>query len=72
MFILYNFLLIYFFLFCIISYMAQKKTFSTRVDENRIKALKHLAVDTDKSLGVLLEEAIADLVRKYEKKGIRS
>lgn len=51
--------------------MAQKKTFSTRVDERRIKALKHLAVDTDKSLGVLLEEAIADLVRKYAKKGIR-
>ena len=54
------------------SYMARKKTFSTRVDEGRIKALKHLAVDTDKSLGVLLEEAIADLVRKYEKKGIKS
>jgi predicted transcriptional regulator len=52
--------------------MVQKKTFSTRVDESRIKALKHLAVDTDKSLGVLLEEAIADLVRKYERKGIRS
>ena len=69
---LYNFLLFYFFIYCINSYMAQKKTFSTRVDEGRIKALKHLAVDTDKSLGVLLEEAIADLVRKYEKKGIRS
>lgn len=54
------------------SYMARKKTFSTRVDETRIKALKHLAVDTDKSLGALLEEAIADLVRKYEKKGIRT
>ena len=54
------------------SYMVQKKTFSTRVDENRINALKHLAVNTDKPLGVLLEEAIADLVRKYEKKGIRS
>jgi hypothetical protein len=49
-----------------------KKTFSTRVAEDRIKALKHLAVDVDKSLGVLLEEAILDLVRKYEKKGIRS
>lgn len=64
--------MIYFFLYYSNSYMAQKKTFSTRVDEARIKALKHLAVDTDKSLGVLLEEAITDLVRKYEKKGIRS
>jgi len=68
----FNFFLFYRFNYCINSYMAQKKTFSTRVDETRIKALKHLAVDTDKSLGVLLEEAIADLVRKYEKKGIRS
>lgn len=66
------FLLISIFLYCNNSYMPQKKTFSTRVDESRIKALKHLAVDTDKSLGVLLEEAIADLVRKYEKKGIKS
>jgi len=49
--------------------MGNKKVFSTRVDEGRIKELKHLAVDTDKSLGNLLEEAIRDLVKKYEKKG---
>jgi predicted transcriptional regulator len=48
--------------------MGNKKVFSTRVDENRIKDLKHLAVDTSKSLGVLLEEAIQDLIEKYEKK----
>jgi len=47
--------------------MDNKKTFSTRVDEDRIKELKHLAVDTDKSLGKLLEEAIQDLVKKYQK-----
>lgn len=46
--------------------MGQKKTFSTRIDDDRLKALKHLAVDTDKSLGELLEEAIEDLIRKYE------
>jgi len=46
--------------------MGQKKTFSTRIDDDRLKALKHLAVDTDKSLGELLEEAIKDLIRKYE------
>ena len=46
--------------------MGKKKVFSTRIDENRIKELKHLAVDTDKSLGILLEEAIADLLKKYE------
>jgi len=48
--------------------MSNKKIFSTRVDEDRIKELKHLAVDTDKSLGNLLEEAIQDIVRKYRKK----
>jgi predicted transcriptional regulator len=46
--------------------MSGKRTFSTRIDEDRLKALKHLAVDTDKSLGALLEEAIEDLIKKYE------
>jgi len=47
--------------------MGNKKVFSTRIDEDRVKELKHLAVDTDKSLGNLLEEAIQDLVKKYKK-----
>jgi predicted transcriptional regulator len=46
--------------------MAIKKTFSTRIDAERLKALKHLAVDEDKSIGVLLEEAIEELIKKYE------
>ncbi|MCF8070273.1 MAG: ribbon-helix-helix protein, CopG family [Desulfobacterales bacterium] len=45
-----------------------KKVFSTRVDEHRIKELKYLAVDTGKSLGQLIEEAIRELKKKYEKK----
>ena len=48
--------------------MGSKKIFSTRLDEDRIKQLKHLAVDTDKSLGTLLEEAIDNIVKIYEKK----
>jgi hypothetical protein len=48
--------------------MAQKKVFSTSIDSDRIKDLKHLAVDTDKSLGKLLEEAIKDIVEKYRDK----
>ena len=48
--------------------MSAKKTFSTRIDADRLKTLKHLAVDEDKSIGVLLEEAIEDLINKYEKK----
>jgi len=47
--------------------MGKKKTFSSRIDDERLKALKHLAVDTDKSLGKLLEEAIEDLIHKYRK-----
>ena len=49
------------------NYMSSKKTFSTRIEEDRLKALKHLAVDEDKSIGTLLEEAIDDLIKKYEK-----
>lgn len=47
--------------------MSDKKIFSTRVDEHRIKDLKHLAVDTDKSLGDLLAEATELLLKKYKK-----
>ena len=46
--------------------MGKNKTFSTRIDADRLKALKHLAVDEDKSIGTLLEEAIDDLIQKYE------
>jgi predicted transcriptional regulator len=48
--------------------MSNKKTFSPRIDQDTLKALKHLAVDLDKSLGVLLEEAINDLLKKYKRK----
>ena len=47
--------------------MGEKKVFSTRVDDELIKKLKHLAVDEDESLGNLLDEAIEDLLKKYEK-----
>lgn len=52
----------------IITFMGKKKLFSTRIDDDHLKDLKHLAVDTDKSLGKLLEEAIQDIVKKYKKK----
>jgi len=48
--------------------MNTKKVFSTRVDSSSIKALKHLAIDLNKSLGELLEEAIKDILIKYESK----
>lgn len=48
--------------------MAQKKTFSSRIDADLLKALKHLAVDEDKSISTLLEEAIEELIKKYKRK----
>jgi len=47
---------------CIHYFIGNKKIFSTRVDKDRIKNLKHLAIDTYKSLGTLLEEAIRELL----------
>jgi hypothetical protein len=49
--------------------MGKKKIFSTRVDEDRVKDLKHLSVDTGRSLGNLLEEAIQDLIVKHQMSG---
>ena len=46
----------------------RKKVFSTRLDEDLVKKLKHLAVDEGETLGDLLDEAIEDLLKKYEKK----
>ncbi|MDD5204466.1 MAG: hypothetical protein PHS17_03545 [Desulfobacterales bacterium] len=48
--------------------MGEKKVFSTRVDEDLIRELKHLAVDENRSLGSMLEEAIVEMLRKYKKK----
>lgn len=50
------------------SAMGEKKVVSTRLDEDLVKKLKHLAVDEDESIGDLLDEAIEDLLKKYEKK----
>lgn len=46
--------------------MAEKKMFATRVDGDVLKALKHLSVDTELPISALLEEAIRDLLDKYE------
>jgi len=44
--------------------MSEKKIFSTRIDNELLKKLKHLAVDEDQSIGTLLEEAIQCLLEK--------
>ena len=48
--------------------MGKRKVFTTRLDDDLLRKLKHLAVDEDESLGNLLDEAISDLLKKYEKK----
>jgi len=42
--------------------------FSTIFEEDSIKKLKHLAVDAGESLGILLEEAIQNLLKNYERR----
>jgi predicted DNA-binding protein len=44
------------------------KMFSTRLPVALIKKLRHLSVDTDKPHSVLIQEAIKDLLKKYDKK----
>jgi len=48
--------------------MTDRKVFSTRINRDLIKALKHLSVDMENTLNDLLEEAIRDILKKYEKK----
>ena len=47
---------------------SEKKMFTTRLDREAIKQLKILGAHQEKSINRLLEEAITDLLRKYEKK----
>jgi len=51
--------------------MADKKMFATRIDNDLLKKIKHLSVDTEAPISKLLEEAIKDLLKKYEKKADR-
>ncbi len=46
---------------------AGKSYINTTVDSNVLRALKVLAAQKDKRLNQLLEEAITDLLKKYEK-----
>ena len=51
--------------------MGERKVFSTRIDQDLIKELKHLAVDEERPLNDLLEEAIQDLLMKYEREALK-
>ncbi len=46
----------------------KRKQFTTTIKEDSLKEVKKLAIDLDKSVNDLLEEAIEWLLKKYEKK----
>jgi len=48
--------------------MNKKITYNTRMDENLIKEFKILAIKLGKRQNQVLEEAIQDVLKKYEKK----
>lgn len=47
--------------------MSERKTFSVRLQPETMKGIKLLAVEEEKVLSELLEEAIEDLMKKYGK-----
>jgi len=46
----------------------KRKNYNTTIRSDLIKRLKILSAETDKRQNDLLEEAITDLLEKYEKK----
>ncbi len=46
----------------------KRKQFTTTIQEDHLKDVKKLAIDLDKPVNVLLEEAIEWLLKKYKKK----
>jgi hypothetical protein len=46
----------------------KRKPFTTTIKEDALKDVKKLAIDLDRSVNDLLEEAIEWLLKKYEKK----
>ncbi len=49
--------------------LRDRKTYSHSLNQNLMKEIKHLAVDEDRNVNDVLEEAMKDLVKKYKKKG---
>ena len=47
--------------------MSERKPFTTSLNVPILKDVKKLAIDLDKGINDLLEEAMQDLLKKYEK-----
>lgn len=50
----------------------QKKNYGLRLDQALMRELNHLAVDKERWVNDLVDEAIRDLLKKYEKRAIGS
>ncbi len=46
---------------------SERVTYSVRLNPNLLKALKHLAVDENKTVGELVEEGIKAILQKKRK-----
>lgn len=46
----------------------QKKMFSTLIKNDLLKEFKKLAIDLERPINDILEEAMRDLLKKYDKK----
>lgn len=45
-----------------------RKTVTTTIENHLLKSVKKLAIDLERQLNDVLEEAIQDILKKYEKK----
>lgn len=48
--------------------MSDRKPFTTSLDVKTLKDIKKLAIDLDKGINDVLEEAMQDLLKKYASK----
>lgn len=48
----------------------KRKTYGLRLDQDLMKALQRLGIDLDQYTNDLVEEAIRDLLGKYENRGL--
>ena len=48
--------------------MSERKPFTTSLNVAILKDVKKLAIDLDRGVNDLLEEAMTDLLKKFEKK----
>ena len=47
---------------------APKKNYGLRLDQGMMKELAHLAVDEEKWLNEMVEEAVRDMLKRYREK----